>query len=224
MQFYVLNPESINLFDPKWAYADLLEPILRGKPLADCPICHNPLDSLEWLPPHHIKLSTAQSRKWGDIVWGAGFPFLVSEYFKAFYEQENLSGIESFSTPVEVLLAGNVKVEKLSYAPPPYHLVKIRWNGANLDDNQSNIIREKKECTYCRSGILKSLEGIVVELNSWDGSDIFILRGLSGVYIASEKFKSFLEKYKIKNVKLIPSNQWVYNFNLKRGWSVKSND
>jgi len=97
--FFVLEPEEGVMFGRKWAYGEPLAPINSGDS-EKCPVCGSPVSSRSWLPPHKIKLSSAKPEKWGDFIWGAGFSLLVSSRLMEIYEQEGLSGISNFSTPV----------------------------------------------------------------------------------------------------------------------------
>src|SRR4030067_3256169 len=101
-RFYVLKPEEGIRFGRKWAYAEPLKPDNVGDS-EKCPVCGSPVSALMWLPPHNIKLSSAKPEKWGDFVWGAGFPLLVSSRFIEIYEQEGLTGIDIFHPSAEII-------------------------------------------------------------------------------------------------------------------------
>jgi hypothetical protein len=185
MAFYILKPDGKIRFGTKWAYADQMDPVLRGE-APRCPICSSFVGGLAWLPPHCIKLSSAKPEKWGDFIWGAGFQLMVSGRFKLLYDTEGLTGIVYFHPPAKIVRAGNKKCGELSTTLPDYHLVDIKWNGANLDDSASGIVREQVKCEFCRVGRLLSLNKVTLELGSWDGSDIFMARGLPGSIMVSK--------------------------------------
>jgi hypothetical protein len=221
MQFYILKPEDMIRFGTTWAYADQVDPVQRGKVVHRCPVCGNVVSGLEWIMPHRIKLSSSKPEKWGDFLWGAGFSLMVSGQFKSLYESSDLSGIEEFSPPVEVVRIGRKRIEDVAMPPPPYHLVKIKWNGANLDDSASKVVRDNIRCAYCRSGITKSLERVIIQPDSWNGSDIFIARGLSGQFIVSERFKDVVELHKLKNAKFILTENYAYDVKKSGGWYLR---
>ena len=129
-EFYILKPEEGIRFGRKWTYADLITPVNRGD-CEYCPVCGGAVSGLRWLPPHRIKLSSAKQSKWGDFVWGAGFPLLVSSKFKEIYEREVLLGINEFSHPVEVVWIGALKSSRFPTSLPIYHLIHVPWGGAN---------------------------------------------------------------------------------------------
>ncbi len=223
INFYAIVPENGMMFGTKWAYADIIEPSNSGES-QKCPVCGNAVSGLRWMPPHQIKLSSAKPTKWGDFVWGAGFPLLVSTRFKNLYDSEGLSGIQEFSTPVEVVRMGTLKTGFFLVPPPTYHLVYIPWGGANQDDAASGLTHERPErikCSYCRSGFSwRSQERVVIEEGSWDGSDIFKPRNSPVNYLISERLKQLIDAYRLTNIWCIPAEKFGYNDRSKGLWFV----
>lgn len=221
MNFYVLKPDDGIRFARRWAYADQVDPVLRGK--ADtCPVCGGPVGGLGWLPPHRVKLSSAKPEKWGDFVWGAGFLLIVSARFRAAYEAEGLTGVTVFHPPVEVVRVGRRKSGDIPSGLPTYHLVEIVWDGANQDDAASEVVRERPvQCPYCRvGGSPRKQSRIVIEEESWTGADIFTPRGAPVRVMVSERFKQVVDTYKLKNAWLIPANKYAYDRHRPGLWYV----
>lgn len=214
MNFYVLEPENGDMFGRKWAYAEIIEPSNSGES-DECPVCHKTVSQLRWLPPHRIKLSTSKPEKWGDFVWGAGFPLLISGRFKEIYEKEGLSGIDEISPPVEILKAGVRKLPDLPSRHFEYHLIHVPWGGANQDDAASGVSYQNPEnirCSYCRKGVAyRKQVRIVIEDSSWNGSDIFKPRNTPAQFVVSERFKEMAEKYQLNNLWLIPIEKYAYD-------------
>jgi len=221
MKFYVLEPDDM-LFGTKWAYGEK-----AGKASFDngdnCPVCGRPVGGKEWLPPHRIKVSSAKAEKWGNFLWGTFFPFMVSERFKAIYEQEGLTGIEHFYPPAEVVRVGRRRTGDIPAGMPIYRLVKIPWGRANMDDAASEVERKPWTCDYCRGSVIR-YERVVIEPDSWEGGDLFIARGLSGVVLASERFKEVVERYGLTNVWCIPSERYAYDEKRPGLWYVKEDE
>lgn len=213
-QFFVLKPEEGIRFGRKWAYAEPLKPDNVGDS-QKCPVCGGAVSSLMWLTPHKIKLSSAKPEKWGDFVWGAGFPLLVSSKFKDVYEREGLSGIADFSPQVEVIRMGTLKSGQFPNLTPTYHLIHVPWGGANQDDAASGLMHERPEeikCAFCRSGFTwRKQDRIVIEEGTWDGSDIFEPRNAPIQFMVSERFKHIAEQYEFKNIWLIPAEKYGYD-------------
>jgi hypothetical protein len=211
--YYVLAPEEITFFGRKWAYAEVVKPVNYGD-CEYCPVCHRPVSSRKWLPPYKVRLSNRKPERWGDFVWGAGFSLLVSSRFKGIYESEGLKGIDEFSEPVEITGAGTIKSSMLPVLPV-YHHIHVPWGGANQDDVASHMQHEhpeKRVCSFCKVGVTNSKQDrIVIEENSWDGSDIFTPRGGPTPFMVSERFKYIVEQYKLMNVLLIPAEKFGYD-------------
>ena len=223
--FYVLEPEEGILFGTKWAYAEQVDPVVRGE-AEKCPVCGAAVGGLRWLPPHRIRLSSAKPEKWGDFVWGAGFLLLVSSRFKAIYEAEGLSGVTVFYPAVEIVGGGKRRGGDLPPDLPNYHLIEIVWNGANQDDEASELVREvgegRTQCSYCRvHGVLRRRSGIVIEEGSWTGVDVFSARGAPGLIIVSERFGQVVERYGLKNAWLIPAEKYAYDDRRPGLWYVR---
>lgn len=218
MNFYVLEPEGL-LFGTKWAYGEVSDPVRYGD-VIECPVCGEAVSLKEYLPPHFIQVSSAKPEKWGDFLWGAGFDLMVSERFRQVYKQRQLRGIEYFYPPAMIVRMGRKKRGDLPESLPTYRLVRVTWNGANLDDAQSQVVRKSSACSYCR-GAVKSLERIVIEPGSWTGADIFIARGLNGVILVSEQFRQAVERESLRNAWLIPAEKYVYDEQHSGLWYVR---
>jgi len=216
--FYVLKPEGM-MFGTKWAYGEIAKPDYTGD--ADqCPVCGAAVSMLRWLPPHRLKLSSAQPHKWGDFLWGAGFPLMVSNRFKMAYETTGLTGITHFYPPAEIVRVGKQKAGDLPRNLPEYSLVDILWNGANLDDARSGALRKRMTCDFHRNAV-EAIEHIVLEPGSWTGADVFEARGLPGRILVSERFKDMVESYNLKNVRLIPADKYAYDVHRPGGWYIR---
>lgn len=216
MKFYILRPEGNNRFGTKWAYGRPMEPdIISDEPLDQCPQCGRSIGPLQWLTPHKLKLSSAKPQKWSDIVWGSWLSgLMVSMRFKKIYQQQGLAGIEIFYPQAEVVKFGSKVPHQVPNPHPVYHLTKIVWNGANLDDKASNIVRypPRYQCSYCRGvGGPKKYDKVVFEKGSWTGADIFVPRGLEGVIVVSQKFKNVAQSRVFTNTLFIPAEKYAYD-------------
>lgn len=217
--FYILEPDGL-LFGVKYAYADALDPLISGPPLR-CPECGSALSWKAWLPPHNIKLSSAQPEKWPDFLWGAGFALMVSKRFRDLYENAGLKGIEHFFPPTRIVRMGRRKAGDFPPNLPEYYLVTLKWNGANLDDEASSVVRKRPQnCWYCR-GSCVSFERVVIQEDTWDGSDIFEARGLPGDIVVSERFKQLADTHKITNGVFIPAQKYAHDEHRPGLWYIR---
>lgn len=64
---------------------------------------------------------------------------------------------------------------------------------------------EFKACSTCGRIIEKKggVVGVSFDINTWDGSDIFLIDNFTGIPVVTQKVKDLLEKSKIKNVSFI---------------------
>jgi hypothetical protein len=151
-----------------------------------CPVCGEFVGMRPLLPPVRLELESWGSQ-WGDVAFGPGDQILISERLKSLYADRNLIGFTRFDN---VALA---KVRNRMGAlsdPPDYQLATILRGRAAIDDIASGLVREgRRTCEECRTGgIIKRLERVVFEQNTWAGEDIFYARGLPGTILVSERF------------------------------------
>lgn len=212
--FFVLKPEGGIRFGTKWAYGELLEPICYSESQF-CPICGSPVSGKKWIAPHTIKLSSSNPSKWGDFVWGSGFGLIISHRFFEIYNIEKLSGFSAISEPIKIAKFGNRVEKDISIEPPSYHYAVIPWGGAEMNLVASEMkyaFPDKTICDYChQGGSGKHFEQLIIIENSWNGSDVFIPRGVTGTYVVSERFKKVVEQYRMKNIWLIPCEKYAYD-------------
>jgi hypothetical protein len=220
----VFEPEKGKMFGTQWAYADEVDPVNIGQ-VDHCPVCGGAVSLRRWLEPHRVKLSSARPEKWGDFLWGSGFPLIVSGRFKSIYEAEGLTGIAEFSPPVEVVRIGARKTGDFPASLPDYHLICVPWGGANQDDVASEVVHEQPEniaCTYCRIGASwRKQPRIILEEGSWGGSDIFRPRAAPIIFMVSERFKQVSETHGLRNIWLIPSEKYGYDVRRPGLWYVR---
>lgn len=181
-----------------------------------CRECSKYIGALPWLPPYRVELEL-WDRVFGDVAFGPGDELLVSERFKTLWHERGLIGLEGFH-PVEIVKVKRHKRRKPDLAERPnYYCVTVIRSRAAIDDGRSGLEREDPVvCLACRTGkkscIIKRAKRIVLEPSTWAGEDIFIARGLPGTYLASERFKSFWEDYKITSATLIPAEEYSFDF------------
>lgn len=215
-QFYVLIPEG-GRFGTKWAYGEKVDPVNRGEPDEYCPECGAPVTGLKWLPPYRIRLSSANPNKWGDFLWGVDFALMISGKLLKLYLKEYLSGIRAYTPPVEITRVGKFKHGYLPDNLPTYHLLDIPWDGANQDDESSELewLGAPREyyCSYHARGknIIRKQKRIIIEPGSWKGGDLFYVRGAPKVLLITERFERILWENNIKNVMITPAEVFSYS-------------
>lgn len=207
MGFYILQP-SENRFGKHWAYGMPSKGAVYGE-APRCPICGNFVGVKKWLPPHEIEIVQADPNRLGDFLWGSFYPFLISERLHQIIREERIQGFDQVYEPATVTKSRGRKKANLLLTDPTYRAVEIHWNGANVDDEASGIVRVDVKCTYDRGSCVR-YDRILLDETTWDGSDIFNPRGLPGRILVSERMKQIITAYSITNVLCIPSTDVTY--------------
>jgi hypothetical protein len=205
-RFFVLEEGALgSRYD---ADVDKAEPVNRAD-APRCPQCGGFVGLLKWLPPYRVNLEL-HGDEFGDFIETSAYELLISERFAQAFRAEDLTGLEGFH-PVEVLRVRRMR--KRSRKPlivPRYSVVSTCFGGAAVDPVLNGMrISEPPTCTECRLTGVDAIHGFVLEPGTWRGEDIFRPRGLVGDIIVSERFKDFVERYGLTNMRLTPSEQFV---------------
>ena len=206
-RFFVLRKGAT--FSRYDADAETTEPVNLGEG-ADCPRCGYPIGMRTWLPPYRVEL-VLYGEQPGDFIELAGDDLLVSERFVQAFREEGLTGLEGFH-PVEVVRVRRKRRGSTLAHIPRYLTVKACFGRAAVDVARSRLDYGKPPtCEECRSAGLNAIHGFTLEEGTWRGEDIFHPRGLLGVLTVSERFERFVEKHGFTNMRLTPSEQYVWN-------------
>lgn len=161
---------------------------------------------LRWEPPLRAEIET-WGATFGDLAFGPGDSFLVSERFKGLWEQERLVGLHGFE-PVEVVKVRH-RGKRIKEQPPRYFRVWAERSEAAADQVRSGIQwMSPPTCEVCRVGTMKGQERIVLESDPKE--NVFIARGLPGQVLVDDRFKRFCEEHAITNCSLVPAEQASY--------------
>ncbi len=207
MRFYVLENPTLEQSD---AITDFL-PLdsVRTGDAPECPACGEAIGMLRLLPPIQVELKL-WGRGFGDLSFGPGNEFLVSERFKDTFLKAGLTGLPSF-TPVKI---AKVKSRKKVTEPVPryFAVLPVRSRTA-IDDRACGMVREAPwTCHECRTDIIIRFKCVVLEERTWSGEDVFFARGLPGTVITSERFKEFCDKHAFRNCLLIEADRFGLDF------------
>jgi hypothetical protein len=206
-RFFVLNDEFSGVHDTQF---DPIGPSNLGD-APRCIQCSTLLGMLTWLPPYRVDLEL-YGKQPGDFVTGpGGDSFLISERMAKAFQAEGLTGLQGFH-PVEL---NRVRWKRQRPAPvtvPKYVEVTACFGRAYLDERRSRLrYAEARTCDECRSANLDTVHGFTLAPSSWSGEDIFRALGLPGVRIVSERFAAFVERHGLKNIRLIPTDEYVWD-------------
>lgn len=206
LRFFELEDDMGGAYDTKF---DDAEPANRGEP-PPCPMCGETIGPLTWLPPYRAELEL-YGQGFGDFVTGSGSSRLISERMAAAFQAEGLTGLLGFH-PVEV-----VRVHRRHKGPKPstvprYFAVTARFGPGAVDETHSRLHRNKPvTCPECRNTGVDSIHGFTLEPGTWQGEDVFRPRGLQADIVVSERFAEFVKRHGFTNMKLTPTEEYVWD-------------
>jgi hypothetical protein len=165
----------------------------------------------EWLPPYRVKVEL-YGRDLGDYAHGpGGNSFLISERFAEAFRAEGLTGLLGFH-PVEVVAVRRKRKGPKPTGVPSYFVVTPCFGRGAVDEGRSRLRRNKPvTCPECRSTGVDSIHGFFLEPGTWQGEDVFRPRGEQGSILVSERFAEFVKRHGLTNMKLIPTEEYVWD-------------
>ena len=173
-----------------------------------CPKCGGAIGMREWLPPYRVEVAVYGKKGAGDFVESTGDGLLVSERMASAIRSEGITGIEGFR-PVDVVKL-NARAKRVGI--PKYLSILVTYGRAAVDETRSRIRRaEPIECDECRNTNVDGIYGYRIEPGTWDGLDAFRPRGMQSDVLVSERFADFVQRHGFTNIKLIPTEQFVWD-------------
>lgn len=210
MNFYILKNRD---FRAENGFADT--EFIRGtktklsNDAPTCPKCGQYIGGRKWIPPYYIELEM-YTRQFGNVVLGTGGDKLVvDDCFKSRFEKVNLTGLEFLGKAEisKIICRGGVKKKQLS-EPPLYYIARIQYGSAAIDHEKSGSIFDTgmaPTCQHCRLGIIRRYSRIVIDESTWNGTDIFLARGIGAAITTTQRFKDWWDSCNFNNCKIIPS-------------------
>jgi hypothetical protein len=198
---YVLQNSSVVGND---AETDFLKP--KGTKRGDaprCPVCNTPVGMKVWEPPFRVKIQFWGTRH-GDIAYFMD-DLLVSERLVDMIRSESLTGIDIISEAT----VSEVSPKRMAHEIPRYFIGRIRRTEAIFDHVASGAeYRRMWTCTECRIGEMNRHKRVSLIPNTWTGEDLFIAKGLPGVFLTSSRFHDFARSHGFLNVHLIRASEY----------------
>ncbi len=173
-----------------------------------CPKCGGAIGMRESLPPFRVEVAVHGKEGAGDFVECPGGDLLISERMAAAIRSEGLTGLHGFR-PVDVVKM-NARAKRIGL--PRYLLVEATYGRAAVDEARSRLRRrEPLSCVECRDPGLDGIYGFWIEPGTWDGLDVFRPRGYQGEVVVSERFADLVRRHGFTNIKLTPTEQFVWD-------------
>jgi hypothetical protein len=205
-RFFVLEKDLWGAHDTQFRG---VKPVNLGD-APHCPRCGDPIGMLPQLPPFKGELELYGGTL-GDFVDSSGYDFLISERMAEAFRSEGLTGLLGFH-PVEVVRVRRKHKASARAAVPRYLAVTACFGRGAVDDARSLIRRDEPvKCPECRSTGVESVHGFVLEPGTWQGEDVFRPRGKQGSILVSERFAEFVKRHGFTNMKLIPTEEYVWD-------------
>jgi hypothetical protein len=204
--FFVLEDEMGGTHDAKF---HSVNPVKLGE-APSCPQCGDPIGMLPQMPPFRGELKLFGAAL-GDFVDAAGYDFLISERMADAFRAEGLTGLLGFH-PVEVVRVRRKRRGPQLGAVPHYLAVTACFGRGAVDEARSHVRHSAPvTCSECRYAGLDSIHGFTLEPGTWQGEDVFRPRGLQGDLVVSERFAEFVQRHGFTNMKLIPTEEYVWD-------------
>jgi uncharacterized protein DUF1629 len=173
-----------------------------------CVKCGESIGMREWLPPYRVEITLYGKEGAGDFETCPGDSMLVSERLAAAIRTEGVTGLHGFQ-PVEVVKM-NARAKRLGL--PKYLRVEATHGRAAVDEVRSRLRRVKPiTCEECRSTDVAGIYGFRIQPGTWEGLDVFCPRGLQSEVVVSERFADFVQRHGFTNIKLVPTEELVWD-------------
>jgi hypothetical protein len=71
------------------------------------------------------------------------------------------------------------------------------------------VLEIDSECKECgRRAYVYPKQGLLVPRECWDGSDVFLIDELPGLYVVTEAFREQIEKHQYTGAEFVPVDEW----------------
>jgi hypothetical protein len=139
-----------------------------------------------------------KSKKRSDFLTTFLSEWIITDKVASIFQENTIKGYEL--QPVEI------SNETLSYG-----LWELVVTGSGGDAHPDSGIHLKSRCKYCNHEVYSAFEnGIIVDSNNWDGSDIFIVTGYKRYILITERLKKIIEDNKLTGAQIIPARELIW--------------
>lgn len=203
---------------------------VEKKVLHLCPQCGRSIGGKISIPPYAAEL-VLWTNGFGDIAFSCGSgEMLFTERFKRLFEESGLTGLsfQGKATIEKIKCMKGVRKKNLPVMPV-YYFAYVSIGNAVVNHQLSNTLFDpggEPTCNYCRAGLIRKIGPLVIEENSWDGTDIFVPRGIGGTTIVSEAFVRWFRENQINNGRIIPTEAYLWDQTpeaLQKEWAMLEN-
>ena len=174
------------------------------KEIFECPKCGG-IKSIRLEP---IKVYF-EGKKQGDC-YGVPNGSIVNEKMQEILRTEGITGFTLENINVEGWYDSKRNSLLINYED--LKELKVIGRCGYLRDKNGEMLEKCNECgkiNYAKAE--DEVEGLSVNLDEWDGSDMFQFKNWRGVIIVTEKVKEIIEKNKLKNIKFTDISEFQFD-------------
>ncbi|SFA99882.1 MULTISPECIES: hypothetical protein [unclassified Bacillus (in: firmicutes)] len=143
---------------------------------------------------------------------------IVSDRFQRLLKEHNFLGCEILDAKINLeSCPSKINSEYLEGLKELY----IFGRAGLVQDSEGKILEHCPVCHRIPPSIKDEALGLSINLQTWDGSDLFYFSNWEGGLIVTEKVKDVIEEEKILNVNITNIKDFVFNSLLKK---LKKND
>jgi hypothetical protein len=170
-----------------------------------CHTCGNFLGMLPFIPP--IRGTLIAKHSLFDLSSSAQ-DILISARGLNILESAGIRGLLN-PQPIEFLAVMGSFDGKLGR----YFWAQTAW-GAEVDRSRSNLkTKDGHACPACGfSGGIESYDRIALVESSWNGCDLFSVKGLPGIVLVTERTKVLCDQFKLKACEFVPAEEYARSF------------
>jgi len=141
-----------------------------------------------------MKINLRNKNK-GDFLWTFLSESIISDKVANIFKENKLTGYE----------LKEVELQNMSSHLKLWELIIIGKGGEAHKDSGIHL---KEYCEYCGKKKYSAYEnGIIVDLNNWDRSDLFTVVGYPRHILVTEKVRNMVIKNKFTGIKFTPSHE-----------------
>lgn len=172
-----------------------------------CALCGNFYGPLPSLPP--IRGILRAEKTIYDLSRAPGSDVLLSERCLRAFELQGIRGLTD-PYPIEFVgIEGPYRVESIGR----YFIARLSW-GAEVDRARSGLkTTEREACPSCgQAGLIEGHDRVAILGDTWNGQDLFTLKGLPGVVVVTDHVRKLCDELKLTVCGLVPAEECKIDF------------
>lgn len=195
-----------NFFIMKAVYTNFAHAVELGgeKKINECPKC-GAIETIR-LEPIKVYFKGKKQGDYYDVPGGS----ILGKKMQELLINERITGFKLENINVDGWYDSSGKILPREY--DDLKELKIIGRCGYLRHKSGDILEKCDECGYFNYDRAEDeVDGLSVDLNEWDGSDMFQFKNWPGVIIVTETVKEIVEKNKLKNIKFTNISEFRFD-------------